>query len=273
MTKEAEELHDLITSSHQALEEDRKQSESSRTEPKPDIAAEHQAPAGRREQRLSSSDRGLLRGWSKLLEIVGGKLAYGAWFLILVLVVMAFVFFGGDDTGAPSNENAGTATELDQDSAATPEPDSVDVASAVPEFVDADGSTPLNGTWVMYLRNSEGTDKAAFTLRFNGVNGGTVEVLNDETESDTWIELTGDELRFGFTRTFQASANWAENTAIPFPAGGWDEKSEFKGTRVSDGQFSGNWYRDDWECRPDVNPPCSTKPDPSLHTAWIEQEP
>ena len=85
MTKEAEELHNLITSSHRALEEDRKQAESSRTEPKPDVASEHETPAARRRQPLSSGDRGLWRSWIELLETVGGRLAYGAGFLILAL--------------------------------------------------------------------------------------------------------------------------------------------------------------------------------------------
>jgi len=271
MTKEAEELHNLITSSHQALEEDRTPSESSGTEPTPDIAPERETPPARHRPQPSSHGRGLWQSWIDLVGAVGGRLAYGAGFLISVLVVLAFVIFGGDDADAPSNEGAEPATELDQDSTATPEPDSADAAAAVPDFVDADGATPLSGTWVMYWRNVEGNDSPAFTLRFNGVNGGSVEVLNDETESDTWIEFDGDELRFGFTRTFDLSDNWPEGT--PYPAGGWDEKSEFKFTRVSDGQFLGTWFRDDWECRPDRTPACATNPIPNSFTAWIEREP
>jgi hypothetical protein len=266
MTKEAEKLHELITSSYQALEEDRKQSATGRSEQPPDIAAENRPPVDRRRRRLSRGDRGLLRSWWELHRIAGAALALAA-LMLLVLVVVA-LGLSRDDAGSPSSENA---TELDREGPATPEPESVDAEAAGPEFIDADGSTSLTGTWTMYWRNAADTDSAAFTLRFNGVNGGTVEVLNDETESDTWIELEGDELRFGFTRTFQAPASWPPGS--PFPAEGWDETSEFRGTRVSEGQFLGTWYRDDWECRPDLTPPCSTKPDPRLFTAWIEQEP
>ncbi len=197
------------------------------------------------------------------MKISGSKLPYGVGLLILMLAAIAVVLLRSDDASAPTNESTDQATQVDQDSPATAEQTDTDAASAVPEFVDADGGTPLNGTWTMYWRNSEGSESAAFTLRFNGVNGGTVEVLNDETESDTWIEFDGDELRFGFTRTF---------TGNSYPAGGWDEKSEFTGAQVSDGQFLGRWYRDDWECSPDLVPPCVTKPDPSFYTAWIEQE-
>lgn len=186
----------------------------------------------------------------------------------MMLIAIGLALFAGDDASAPSSESDDAATEADQDGSATPD---AAAASDVPEFVDAGGATPLNGTWVMYWRNAEGSENPAFTLQFNGVNGGSVDVLNDETESDTWIEFDGDELRFGFTRTFDAPEKWPEGT--PFPAGGWEEKSEFVGTRVSDGQYLGNWYRDDWECRPDRTPPCSTGPDPSFFTSWIEQEP
>jgi hypothetical protein len=271
MSKEAEELHELVTSSYLALEEDRKQSAPSRTESNRDTAAEGRTPAAQRRHERSGTDDNLLRKWIDLVRSVGGKLPYGVGFLIIMLAAIALVFLRGDDAGAPSNESIDQAAELAQDGPATPDPADADAASAVPEFVDADGGTPLSGTWTMYWRNSEGTDSAAFTLRFHGAEGGTVEVLNDETESDTWIVLDGEELRFGFTRTFQAPAKWPADN--PYPAGGWDEKSEFTGQRVSDGQFLGRWYRDDWECRPDFVPPCVTQPDPAVYTAWIEQKP
>ena len=271
MTKKAEELNNLITSSYQALEEDRRQSESSRTGPQPDVATEHETPAARHRLEVSTSDRGLFRNWLNLVRTAGGKVPYGLGLAIMLLAAIGLAVFGVNDAGTPSNESADTATGLDQDSPAVPEPDSVDNASATPEFVDTDGSNPLSGTWVMYWRNAEDTDSAAFTLRFNGVNGGSVEVLNDNTESDTWIELDGNTLRFGFTRTSTPPASWPAD--VPFPAEALDEKTEFNGTRVSDGQFLGNSYRDGWECQPDLTPPCSTNPNPDFYTAWIEQEP
>jgi hypothetical protein len=221
-------------------------------------AQENATPSVQRRQ-LSSSDRGPLRNWFDLVKTAGGRIPYGVGFLILLLVVIGLVFFGGDDASAPSNEGAETTTELDQDSQATTEPHSGEVASAVAEFVDADGATPLSGTWVMYWRNSEDTDSPAFTLRFNGVDGGTVEVLNDETEFDTWIEFDGDVLRFGFTRMMERVD--------------WPEKSDFTGTHISDGQFLGNWFRDVWECDPNRTPPCVTEPDQVSYTAWIERQP
>jgi len=138
---------------------------------------------------------------------------------------------------------------------------------------DADGSNdegPLSGTWSMWWRNAENSENVAFTLRFDGLNTGTVEVLNDEDAFDSWFEFEDDVLRFGFTRMFEPPANWPAGN--PFPAGGWPENSTFEGTRDSDGQFLGKWYRDDWECRPELSPPCSYKDVRTFSVAWVERE-
>jgi len=136
--------------------------------------------------------------------------------------------------------------------------------------VDADATDPLSGTWNMVWRGDDGAEGTAFTLRFEGADTGTVEVLNDENESETWFELDGDVLRLGFTRTFAKPPSWPADS--PFPSGGWPENTTFEGDRDSDGSFLGTWYRDDWECNPGLNPPCSYKDVRMSFAARAERE-
>lgn len=123
----------------------------------------------------------------------------------------------------------------------------------------------------MVWRGDDGAEGTVFILRFNGSNTGTVDVLNDENESETWFELEGDVLRLGFTRTFQKPTSWPADS--PFPAGGWPEQTTFEGDLDGNGSFLGTWYRDDWECIPGLNPPCSYKEVRMSFAARVEREP
>jgi hypothetical protein len=194
-----------------------------------------------------------------LIALMGGAFAFLFWLLYID---------NPDEARQPTTQP--TTIQETPTPIATSSPDQSDVVA--PPEPDAEGSSdegPLSGTWTMWWRNAENSDNVAFTLRFNGLNTGTVEVLNDENEFDTSFTFEDDGLSFGFTRMFEPPPNWPEDN----PFGGWPEKSTFEGTRVSDGQFLGKWFRDDWECRPERQPPCVTKPEPNVYTSWLEREP
>ncbi|PKQ17575.1 MAG: hypothetical protein CVT68_07820 [Actinobacteria bacterium HGW-Actinobacteria-8] len=186
-------------------------------------------------------------------ESMGARILLSALLLLMVLFALAFLsdFFGDDDPNTYANDGG-------------------DAAPAASEAVDADAPGPLSGTWNMVWRGDDGAEGTAFTLRFEGAYTGTVEVLNDENESETWFELEGDVLRFGFTRTFAKPTSWPADS--PFPAGGWPENITFEGDRGGDGSFLGTWYRDDWECNPRLNPPCSYKDVRISFPARVERE-
>lgn len=94
----------------------------------------------------------------------------------------------------------------------------------------------LSGTWSLWWTNSLGDESVAFTIRFLGVRDGTVEILNDETETDTSFEWNGDEVSFRFTRL-------VGDRNVP-------EESRWEGTWSSSAEWEGTWSREDWECPP-----------------------
>ena len=255
LSPEAQKWHDLIGDVHQA-EQGNDTPERSLDEPQHETSAEYHHDLHRARFQTALQ---------RLARTTGGKLG-AAFALLSFLIALAVIasFSGGDAKSTPLNDGGDAAPKP-----SVTRPD--DAATGPSEVVDADDATPLSGTWVMFWRNSQGSENAAFTLRFNGSNTGNLEVLNDDNESETWFELEDDVLSFGFTRTFEAPTNWPAGN--PFPPDGWPENSTFEGDRDSDGNFLGKWYRDDWECSPDVSPPCSYNLERTFFSAWLEREP
>ena len=104
---------------------------------------------------------------------------------------------------------------------------------------DANGDGPLGGsTWNMWWTNSEGSESVALVIRFIGDTSGTIEILNDDTESATSFELNDDALSFEFTRLIG-------DREVP-------ERSKWDG-EFDPGRYlvaSGTWQREDWSCPP-----------------------
>lgn len=136
------------------------------------------------------------------------------------------LFAGGSEA---SNDSATESTITDQGA----------VSSESASDAEGSGSNtagPISGTWAMYW---EGSDNRAFEITFTGSDTGTLEILNDDTESLTSFTVEGDQVRFKFTRTFVVSS------------GKWPEKSTFEGTLTGLHEMTGTWARQDWECSPD----------------------
>jgi hypothetical protein len=98
----------------------------------------------------------------------------------------------------------------------------------------------------MSWTNSEGNESPAFTITFEGTDTGTLEILNDDTETETSFTVEGDKVEFLFTRTMTTDPA----TVL--------EESSFVGTLTGPDSIVGEWGRQDWECWPDPNAGCRT---------------
>ncbi len=115
-----------------------------------------------------------------------------------------------------------------------------DQAEVETEPVETDGAKdqaeaegPISGEWTLRWTNAEGNTSSAFVLRLNGVDSGTVDVLNDETDYDGFFELEGDDLSMSWTRVL-------ENTG--------PSSDYFVGKVFDEDTIEGTWYRPGSEC-------------------------
>ena len=122
--------------------------------------------------------------------------------------------------------------------------DSADPIDSAEGSIDSTAG-PLSGTWAMYWTGDSQSESQAFTITFTGADTGTLEILNDDTESATTFEVEGDQVTFEFTRAFDV------------PNGEWPEKSVFVGVLQGRNEMSGEWSRQGWECRPEPDAGCS----------------
>ena len=144
------------------------------------------------------------------------------------------------ESAAPSD--SGTESTVTDQDAVSSEPTS-DTAGSIsePEASISDTAGPISGTWAMYWTNSEGSESQGFTITFTGSDTGTLEIHEDDTESQTSFTVEGDQVRFKFTRTFD----------LEEPFGDWPEGSTFNGTLMGRNEILGKWARQGWECSPD----------------------
>jgi len=130
----------------------------------------------------------------------------------LFMVMMFFLLvLGGLALTSRTSERSSDSSTLDDSSDAGLGSQVVadPLAGASEEIVEppseeADG--PLSGVWNMYWTNSEQSENVGLIFQFVGVDSGTVEVLNDETEHEfeTSFTLDGDYLSVEFTRLIGA---------------------------------------------------------------------
>lgn len=147
---------------------------------------------------------------------------------------------------------------------------SADVASTqsnpATSAVNSDAVGPLSGTWTMYWTPKKMTERPAFTVRFTGTDRGTVEILNEDTESNAHFRLDGDLVWFTFTRVFDIET---DDSGIVK----WPEISVFEGAFTGVDGISGEWAREAWDCVPDRDPPCVIKPDAIGDKSRLVREP
>lgn len=87
----------------------------------------------------------------------------------------------------------------------------------------------------MWWTNVLGDTSPGFTIRFSGDTSGTIEVLNDNTDTETFFELNDDTVRLGFTRVLEHTG---------------PEKDFFIDTFAEDGIVYGEWTREGGEDGP-----------------------
>ena len=117
---------------------------------------------------------------------------------------------------------------------------------------DAD---PLSGTWTMWWINDDGSRSDAFTIRFNGAESGTLEILNDETEIDTFFTVDGDLVTLGFTRLQALDPKYYTQESVA-------DISFFIGEFEDGNSIDGLWEREGYSCSPDGHPQCVLGTDP-----------
>jgi hypothetical protein len=116
-------------------------------------------------------------------------------------------------------------------------------------ILDSSDANNLKGTWAMYWTNANGSENQAFTIRFDGGDKGTLEILNDDTEFDTTFRFDGDRVWFTFTRIFDIEISDSQTIK-------WPEIRIFEGSFHGLDEISGEWAREDWDCVPDRDTPC-----------------
>ena len=125
--------------------------------------------------------------------------------IVLLFMYLASLIAPGDESeGSADTQPSVTESPVVQPSVAQADL----VAPTEADAADSSDEGPLSGTWSMWWRNANDSDSVAFTLRFNGLDTGTVEVLNDENAFDTSFTFEDDRLSFGFTRMFEPPPNW-----------------------------------------------------------------
>ena len=133
---------------------------------------------------------------------------------------------------------------------------------------EGDGSSDeghLSGTWTMWWVNANGQRSDAFTIRFNGVDSGTLEILEDETEIDTFFTVDGDLVTFGFTLLRPLDPEYYTQESVP-------AISFFIGEFEDANSVEGLWEREGYSCSPDTQPQCNLGTNPSTHPAGLIRE-
>lgn len=131
---------------------------------------------------------------------------------------------------------------------------------AAPSEPTSDTAGSISGTWAMYWTNSEGNESPAFTITFKGTDTGTLEILNDDTETETSFTIEDDKVEFLFTRTMRTDPA----TVL--------EESSFRGTLTGADSIVGEWGRQNWECWTDPNPGCRTMPNWDWYPARLVRQ-
>jgi len=157
---------------------------------------------------------------------------FGWWFITVVLSDT-----GAEDYAEPRDNGAIEAEsepiEADDSAGGTGADAPADQSQADSSDDPAGADGPLSGDWTLWWTNSEGDTSPAFTIRFNGMNSGTVDVTNDATEEDTFFELEGDVLTMGWTRVLERTGARSDY---------------FIGNVFDDDTIEGVWYRPGSEC-------------------------
>ena len=86
----------------------------------------------------------------------------------------------------------------------------------------------------MYRTPTNGDERPAFTIRFDGDDRGTVEILNDDTEFDITFRFDGDRLWFTFTRVFDIEISESQTVK-------WPEIGIFEGSFHGLDEVAGEW--------------------------------
>ncbi len=213
-----------------------------------DLLVEVESVTDGGDRRLSEDAQDLddhLRGVASDLGLPGIKKKRRPWkvtFLFLIFLMAAIgvlfaVIFQPDLFTSQSEplDASGTESTVTDQGAASSESAS-----------DAEGS--ISGTWAMYWTNDAGSENQAFTITFTGTDTGTLEIHNDETESQTSFTVEGEKVEFEFTRTMSTDIDDVL------------EESSFLGTLAGADLIVGDWGRQDWKCWPDPNAGCRTTP-------------
>ena len=216
----------------------------------------------------------------KLLRLGGEKMAENMLLaMFLFFIIAASLLFitryrqdtPTDDMTAPADQPSaaaptdgediptdGASTLADQPSAAaptdgedTPTPDQSDaVAPAESDAADSITDGPLSaGTWAMYRTNVAGNEGWLFDIRFEGVEMGTLEILNLETEYNTKFDVNDDRVSFKFTELTYLQP--------PYKTDAIEVVSSFEGTLTDADTIGGTWKVENWHCFPDRDPECT----------------
>ncbi len=143
-------------------------------------------------------------------------------------------------------------------------PDATEPA-AEPEGDGSSNAGRLSGTWIMWWINANGNRSDAFRIRFNGVDSGKLEILNNETEIDTFFTVDGDLVTFGFTRLQALDPEYYTQdnvSAISFLIGEFED----------DNSIDGLWETEGYSCRPDGEPQCVPGTGPITEVAGLTRE-
>ena len=185
--------------------------------------------------------------WTTLLALLLAVL-----FLLMMVMTQVLLRDRGDSDAVPVAEPTSVPA---RDTDSSPAIESTEVT----EVTEVTG--PLSGTWTMYTTGSDDKERHAYTIRFIGGDSGVLDILEDDTEFDATYEVTGDTVRFTFTRIL---------TLRDF--GDWAETSGFSGSFTEDNMIVGKYLREDWSCVPDRSPPCEYGEQPGEYKARLERE-
>ena len=180
---------------------------------------------------MSQRDDGPMRWFGNLSRRMQALVLFAAALIVLLgLMFFIAVVIEPARVGEPVEDRSGAVEE-----AASPEDQSG--VDAPEDQAGADGSEDqaegrISGDWTLWWTNADGNTNPAFGIRFKGVDSGTVDVTNDDTATDTFFELEGDELSLGWTRV----------------VGGEPSTDYFVGTIFDEDTIEGVWYRPGSEC-------------------------
>lgn len=124
---------------------------------------------------------------------------------------------------------------------------------------------PLSGTWIMWFIKPDGNRGDVFRIRFNGVDSGTLEILNNETEIDTFFTVDSDLVTFGFTLLSPLNPEYYTQENVP-------AVSFFIGEFEDDNSIDGLWENEGYSCSPADEPPCVLGAEPFTQVAGLIRE-